>query len=743
MKARLVTVVVGLGLLGAGAAAVVKFAGDAAVVTRPPEPLAACDAGDEAWIRQVVPFLLGRPPAGLREVRVLTDLVGRVGRGEAARLLARGPDYESRWADWLLDETHVNRAGPKSHPECYARPLTAGDDGALARTLRERGPRDAGAPAGPFNMADVVRSSLRLDDVTPYYRARLFSLLSRPILLCRNISDLDNELARRRNVGDLFAKVYAHRNIDCLTCHNSDYSVTKRADPARNRFHAVPGSWEESLFGARRGRPMEELFASFRFGGVVTSPDPTAPPDPRWQKAKPTDPALLQRPWNLDEGCGTFAAPDAVVLDPAGAEGFLGAALGKKTSVWDVEALLRRGVDELAGRPSLPGVEGEVPAPHVALASMLALRIAHQAWEEAFGTQLTVAHFFPRTADQRDVLMSLASALVAHRWSLRELLVAIVTHPLYNPAPPEAGCGTAYPDPVVFNAWSLEETVPERRGNGVGDTVHRADSRELVKGLSGALGWPKPATFPESFEEQIFLGRSGAFVSDGLPGYAGVSFQGMLAWENRFGACLQPLTLTPSDPAEKGADLKSCLGRCGRGGEGDRNQEACWCDVACGMHGDCCGDFEALCIERKSERVRDWLDRLGDEVRASGAAGLTVGDLASAVKDRLLATPDIEPDEAPLVAALFGAEALSTPLPEVEGWQDGARRFCGVLAKSPEFLLRRAPVATKSPPPKLVVGGEDYRALCTRWQDAAAARGLRLDCGADRLEVRRVGTGWL
>src|SRR4051812_13645036 len=39
-----------------------------------------CDAGDEAWVRKAVPFLLGRPPFGTREVRVLTDLTGTLGR---------------------------------------------------------------------------------------------------------------------------------------------------------------------------------------------------------------------------------------------------------------------------------------------------------------------------------------------------------------------------------------------------------------------------------------------------------------------------------------------------------------------------------------------------------------------------------------------------------------------------------------------------------------------------------------
>jgi len=708
------------------------FAWNSLGAKRPVETFGACDGGDEAFARQVIPFLFGRLPDGVREVRVVADLVSKLGRAETVKLLARGPECESRWSDWLLDETQVNRAGHKEHKSCFDAPLAKDDPGTLATRLREADPREIAADSDAFNMADVLRSTLRLDDLTPFYRARLFSLLARPIWFCRNIPELDNEIGRRRNVGDLFSKMYLHRNVDCLACHNSEFSVTQRKDPEKNRFFAVPGKFETLLFGHRRGRDVGEMFQAFRYYDVVTSPDPTAPP--KWRRPAPTDPARLLRPWGLHESCGTFSAKDKVPDDPANFEGFLGASLGRTGTIWDVEKLLHEGVDKLTARGSIPDSETSDLTAAEALASMLAIRVAHQVWMEAFGTPLTVAHFFPRTETQEKTLKSLADTLVASRWSLRSLLVAIATHPEFNPAPPNAACAKPYAKPVLFNAWSYEESIVEKRGNDVGDTVHRADARELVKAVSRALEWPEPPRFPSNFEEQVFLERAGAFVSDGNAGSEGVSFQGLLAWESRFGACELPMSDVRVDPIDDSADTRSCKSRCGRGGEGDRNAEACWCDAACAMHGDCCADFEGICRLSELKRPADWIDRAMSTVAAT--PGATVRDAVLQLKDRLVSEPVLEKDEEPLVASVFEVASLDVPASEVSSLVSGARAFCGVLVKSPAFLLRRVP-SPAADPPTIVLTGASYADTCARFSDRAATLGWQLTCASSSLSLRR------
>ena len=55
-----------------------------------------CDAGDEAWVQQVLPLIQGRKPESLREVKLLASMVqqldaaGQDGRAVVARGLASG-----------------------------------------------------------------------------------------------------------------------------------------------------------------------------------------------------------------------------------------------------------------------------------------------------------------------------------------------------------------------------------------------------------------------------------------------------------------------------------------------------------------------------------------------------------------------------------------------------------------------------------------------------------------------------
>ena len=84
----------------------------------------------------------------------------------------------------------------------------------------------------------------------------------------------------------------------------------------------------------------------------------------------------------------------------------------------------------------------------------------------------------------------------------------------------------------------------------------------------------------------------------------------------------------------------------------------------------------------------------------AGADGATLKDVVEAMKDRFIGEPGIAADEAPALEALFGAP-LATPAKDVQDLEARARRFCGVLLASPQFLLGGLPSGEPASVPKL------------------------------------------
>ena len=69
----------------------------------------------------------------------------------------------------------------------------------------------------------------------------------------------------------------------------------------------------------------------------------------------------------------------------------------------------------------------------------------------------------------------------------------------------------------------------------------------------------------------------------------------------------------------------------------------------------------------------------------------SLDDLSLALKDRLVARPDLsDPSERDLVEALL-QYPLETPLSSVEDADASLRRLCSALLNSPDFLLAGAP----------------------------------------------------
>ena len=56
----------------------------------------------------------------------------------------------------------------------------------------------------------------------------------------------------RADLWGTFSQVYLHRNMECMSCHNSDYSTTG-VQTGWPRHYPLEGSFERALFQASSG----------------------------------------------------------------------------------------------------------------------------------------------------------------------------------------------------------------------------------------------------------------------------------------------------------------------------------------------------------------------------------------------------------------------------------------------------------------------------------------------------------
>jgi hypothetical protein len=533
----------------------------------------------------------------------------------------------------------------------------------LAAYVRDHDPSDREPPVPNFTLRELLASALELDDVSVVYRANLLAIMGRPFT--GNSSGLELELARRNDFGTLFEATYTARDVSCLACHNSDSSITWDADPLRRRFWPVPGSFELALFGSSTGEHPEDEAATkgsniLRARGMFRVMDVAAGssghPPFGWDPAQ----------------CGTLAVP--ATDDPMGIDTYFGSvrstperpSLGLRASVWDLERSLHRGVDALAehGLTRLP--DGTLPEPDEAFAYLVAANIVDRVWTEIFGTSLTVAHHFPRTEVQRDALVELTDAFIRTHFSLKGLLLGIVTHPTFNLKSPEEGCGGGpYPLPRLFDPWTDAELDAEARANGPSDLVHAVSPRLLRWALHRALGWPAFPEYPspDSEEEKTQLAL-GFFLRDAAPGQRGLDLQGRLVWEAEYGGC-----------SNRGA-----------------------------------ADFVSTLV--------------ADATRTPGA---TLADAVRVLKDRLTGEPTLDSDETAALGTLLGAPLESTDFSAAE---PGLRRVCGAFLATPQFLLQGLVPRDSRGAPRLTPPSASYDTACRTMNASLASIGAaeRLDC---------------
>ncbi|HSK02733.1 MAG TPA: hypothetical protein VK932_15890, partial [Kofleriaceae bacterium] len=524
-----------------------------------------CDGDARSFVRQAFLALDGRRPRSGAEVDVYADLYrqaaeqGRNAPELVARAIMNRPEFADRWVDALMDALHVQRLDVQSEVDCWdvsLRPTTTPE---LAMAVRAA-PAGQAADGTTFTMLDLARSAIELDDLTPIYRGQIFSLASHPIPAA-NVGIVEAELARRADFGGTFDASYLHRDTVCLACHTSESSVTNADDPAADRHWPVPGNPEPAVYGGAAGIAIERAHAVFRVRSFLNNTTGTA------------------RPWGWARACGAWNPPDGIPDDPAGVDAKLASITGPRPTVFDLDAAMMRGFEALraAGAPA-----GTLTDPDAALAWLVTLKITEDVWHKATGTRLTIANYFPRNGASSDLLYALAQRFVGSGFSLKALLVAIVSSDYFNRIPPDGACGVEpYGYPAVFDPWVTADADAARRKNGPGDAVTALDGRTLISAAAAALEWPPPPVvtrFPDygerscaddtctqlqaacnnqgsccttyqaacvmngmlPLEELPFQRGIGLFLRNSERGFRGLDFQARLSWEDRYGACTKP-----------------------------------------------------------------------------------------------------------------------------------------------------------------------------------------------------------
>ena len=636
-----------------------------------PPPFNACTADAPSFVRQAFVALIGRRPRSQAEVDVYVDLYtaaqtkGLDPKDTVARAIMAEPEFTERWTQATMDAMHVQRYNIQNEAACWDRPTRATVSAGLATAVRDQLASGAGDNA-TWNMADLASSALALDDLTPLYRAQLFSMMTHPIPAA-NVPPVDAELSRRADFGATFDAGFLHRDTVCLDCHNSQASVTDSDDPVTDRFWPVAGLPEKAVYGAFDHINPDAAHTAFRVDTFVEGGS--------------------SRPWGWATACGRFNP--AVGADPAGVNGHLASVTGLTTTAYDLEKAMKHGFDALRGQmPPIDGT-GAITDPDTALAWLITLKMTEDVWTEVQGTGLTIANYYPRNEASMQLLQQLATRYTQSGYSLKALLSAVVSSDYFNRQAADQGCGAGpYTYPNVYNPWVISDPDPVKRLNGPGDAVSAIDGRTLVSALNAALEWsPPPAAsrFPEYGDvdceascaemnsectgfgaccnayhaacqqggvspavEVPFERGVGMFLKNSDKGFRGIDFQARLVWENHENACARPAWVTS-----------------------------------------------------------DFIDKLIAAAAADTSA--TAGDLVAALKDRLVNEPAIDPGaETSALAALVGS--LSGPASGVTA--DKLRLVCSALVESPQFLLTGI-AGRGGTAPKLTPATAGYDAVCT------------------------------
>jgi hypothetical protein len=723
-----------------------------------PKPFYACQGSDQQFVRRAVQGVLGRRPYSQAEVNLYTDLIAEVdaldgvdpeelpaepgkplrhSRKVVLDALFQSPDYLTNWDELYRDIMRVQRVDVYSNAACYSARVRISDSADVAKFVRDN-PAEGGGDGGPApTMADVIAGSLVLDDMTPMYTANLFGMVVKTYDGA-NGEPVESELGRRRDFGAWFDGAYLNRDPVCLSCHNSEFSVTQTADPATNRHFPIPALLEKALLGYSTGAPtVGALDANdFMHGGLkfarfvsqcTTTPNQTTidaavaagkiPPDMcapgQYRECRaastigPRDIVCLStveqtrssRPWNLATGCGQFTHPNAIPEDLAGVDTKFGNVKGTRATPWDMSRTLRAGFEKLrASGLGADPVTWEVSDPDKAFAYLTTMTLVEKVWKEITGTGLTIATYFPRSAASRDQLQHLTDVFIASGYSNKALLEEIFASPYLNLAPPDAECWeSAYALPRIFDPWVTGEEHPVKRNNSVGDGALMLSARTAARSAYGALGW-RLSNWGSSFP-----GQSGAF--ENAITISGSSQQGNLVTTGTIERTFQNETGYFNKTTElgfRGFDFQARLGF---------------------------EDRFARCQKLYPlEGYKDTIDDLLYKVRVPGTG--TVKDVLDVLKDRFFGDTSFGPGEQAAIESMLGTtfDADAKELTDAS-----LRRVCGAMATAPQALMSLVAVVPPdvSEVPKLTLNSARYTNLCTSLSALTLPDGLAVTCNDD------------
>ncbi|MFT3766692.1 MAG: hypothetical protein QM820_14430 [Minicystis sp.] len=493
-------------------------------------PYTPSDAGDGAWIEQVVPALLGRKPINAVESKVLADIARQKGREAVVDVLLSTPEVDGYWSIVIADMMKVQRSG--SMPQdgnttaaaCWNTPslyptVGAGQSALAAALSTQMDPTQTASLPGNFTMADVLRSAIARDDLFAPWRAQLLSL--------GHHGRQQPDAAKT-----VFLDGFLKRKQECLGCHTSTHSTSAIAP--------IPMDLDGSLF---------------------PSPSPVTAADNLYHAFSET-----LGPTTLALGhtsCATIlqtSHPDAYQpANPGDELAGLNPASTANYDVLDLDAALMAGRASLTASDVGGGFSKAYAPDHVfahataplpgdkAFAAALALSTTEAVIKELEGHGLTLPHGHPRVDEQRYYLQGYAYTLVAANWSLRYLLKSLVLRGTFNMVAPNQAQG-AYPFPMFFNGWAKNDTGASQNVNGQGDLVHRFSVPALLTAVQHGLGWSRPKISPSplspvtpAFASKDFHRDLGRHESLAQPAKDDVDFQGLLAWEETVGMCQKPM----------------------------------------------------------------------------------------------------------------------------------------------------------------------------------------------------------
>ena len=805
------------------------------------------DESHASFAREVIPVLLGRRPYGVDEVEVVADIAELYGRDVAVQMLMKDQAFVDHWADTLLDLLNIQRQqtggiGVAQDNSCWGEPTRETPNADIAEWVRDHAPGDAGGPTPAWNMSDLLRSAIVLDDLSPLYRANLFTMSMR--------RGGGGTTAKREELRTHFMQTYLNRDVACLRCHNPTYSASNKLDGGGTvvwrRTWTIPGHPEKALFGnyldaaAANSRVMQVMRGDIRQPAGV----------------------MGTKPWGMSDDCATdttsiAASNNGAVTHtgfktagssnyPAAGFGSLDGSVNQKVSLWELEASLRQGVLDLqdgyerlpATAPLLPADEqlycdvtaifssnctgchsggspsasmdlsasdlgpvlvnqgtqgsnsvranrvvpnslanselhrritsvtrpprmppgGSTPpnaqllsagdvqtiedwinagattmdsgicatstipdvAPDEAFAFLTASNLVDGIWMATMGYRLTIDNGFARNKDQRNALRNLTEyTFLPNDWSLKTVLKKVLASKwMGRRAPTISQADTAYELPMMLDPWvaadlSVTPNPPaHEKANGQGDMVNRYRVNTVLRNIASALAWKQPRRFPGGGYPSPLDQDLGQYISPGQPGFNGINFQSLLAIEDEIGLCQKTGHALNSD---------------------------------------------------------DWIDVVVTEINSfnssNPATPLTIGDTWAILKDRLIQDPTIETElpsalisepaattEAQALVALFnqggGSLTLQSAATELSSadLNSKLREACGVLVKSPEFLLTNITPRGYSDnnmpdPPALTVcmDGEScgYPASCSKWRSVLGSMGKFTAC-----EDRSVRESW-